>query len=377
MARKTNVTINGKDYYRIYRKIGMKRNAEGLWVPDYKNFYGSCKSDAEEQYKRFMERKGQGDVNTKCLGELIDEWIDAVFDSCSLSDNTKQLYKSAYERIMQNDPIAGRRPEEVSALDLQQFYNAKATGAGGNIKALNGLLRRFYRYADINGLCKDITHAVTVPHIQAHTKKANSVEVFEDEEVKKIIAALKGTTLRFLIVLAVNTGARFSELLALTYDDITDGQLIINKQLTEAKNADGVSIPHIDKTKTASSNRVIPLSKAVLQELKTHRAIHEKEQRKNKYTSSNIFTSAAGTYYYRRNIVARLKRLYDSIGVPYHNFHCYRHTFGSNLSRAGVPIEETAKLMGHTNIQVTAQYYINVSDKRKQSAINKIAKYTL
>lgn len=36
MASKTNCTINGKDYYRIKRKIGKKLNSKGVWVDDYK-----------------------------------------------------------------------------------------------------------------------------------------------------------------------------------------------------------------------------------------------------------------------------------------------------------------------------------------------------
>ena len=80
MAKKTNCTINGKEYYRIYRKVGMKVNKMGIWVDDRKAFYGSCKREAEEAYQEYMERKKSGQsVNTACLGQLIDRYIDAVF----------------------------------------------------------------------------------------------------------------------------------------------------------------------------------------------------------------------------------------------------------------------------------------------------------
>ena len=44
--------------------------------------------------------------------------------------------------------------------------------------------------------------------------------------------------------------------------------------------------------------------------------------------------------------------------------------------RAGVPIEETSKLMGHSDISVTAKYYINVNAERKRDAIEKILQYS-
>ena len=72
-----------------------------------------------------------------------------------------------------------------------------------------------------------------------------------------------------------------------------------------------------------------------------------------------------------------MKRLCNRIGVPYHKFHSFRHTFGTNLSRAGVPIEETAKLMGHADISITAKYYINVNADRKKDAVEKIVTYSL
>lgn len=43
-------------------------------------------------------------------------------------------------------------------------------------------------------------------------------------------------------------------------------------------------------------------------------------------------------------------------------FHWARHTFGYNCAEAGVPIEVTAKLMGHTSTKTTAIYY-HISDR--------------
>lgn len=173
-------------------------------------------------------------------------------------------------------------------------------------------------------------------------------------------------------------GARYSELLALTYDDIKDNTLIINKQLTEVPDSPkGKYIPHISTTKTNSSNRIIPLSAAVVEEINKHKKLHKAEMMKNGYRTNNIFTTSNGNYLYKRNVSLSLIRLYRRIGVPYHKFHTYRHTFGTNLSRAGVPIEETARLMGHSNINVTAKYYINISEERKLEAVEKITSFSL
>lgn len=378
MAKKTNCTVNGKEYYRICRKVGKKVNKKGLWVNDYKNFYGSCKSEAEAAYQKYMERAAKGITSGKCLGQLIDEWIDSIFKHSSLATGTKYGYIRSYIKHFRGCDLAGRMIDEVTPMDLQNFYSdaIKNGTSPGSLKMAHNLLQRFYRYADLNDMGRNITTSVTIPK---PVKPSAAVEVltWNDEELKKIISALEGTTLRFLVVLAVNTGARISELLALTYEDIKGDILYINKQLSD-KDVNGNEVsPYPARTKTSGSNRVIPLSTAVLKELNTHRLIHKKEMLKNGYRTSNIFTTSNGSYYYRRNVTRSLQRLYKRIGVPYKKFHAYRHTFGTNLSRAGVPIEETSRLMGHDDISVTMKYYINIDAQRKREAVERIAAFSL
>ena len=43
--------------------------------------------------------------------------------------------------------------------------------------------------------------------------------------------------------------------------------------------------------------------------------------------------------------------------------HCFRHTFGTLLMSAGIPIESISKMMGHTNIRTT-QTYAKVTDDK-------------
>ena len=44
-------------------------------------------------------------------------------------------------------------------------------------------------------------------------------------------------------------------------------------------------------------------------------------------------------------------------------FHMARHTFGTLLMSAGIPIESISKMMGHTNIRTT-QTYARVTDDK-------------
>lgn len=49
--------------------------------------------------------------------------------------------------------------------------------------------------------------------------------------------------------------------------------------------------------------------------------------------------------------------------------HMMRHTFCTRLLRNGVDISIVAKLAGHSSVNTTMKYYINVSKKEKKSAV--------
>ena len=378
MAKKTNCVINGKEYYRIYRKVGKKATKNGTWRDQYKNFYGSSKKEAEQKYLEYMAKKSAGAVYSECLGELIDQWKETVFVSSDLADGTKENYLRVYNNHFRSSELAGRHPDDITAMDLQEFYNSSGMTYGA-MRALHNFLRRFFKYAELTGICRDITGCISIPK-ERNKKPAlfvqDSIDVWNDEDLKEVINALDGSTLRLLVVLAANTGGRFSELLALTYSDIKGNMLYINKQVSEHSTEDCKGV-HITEPKTSSSIRVVPLSAAVVAEIRRHTALHKAEMLQNGYRTDFIFTTSNGTLYHRRNVSRSLQRLYKRIGVPYHKFHAYRHTFGTNLSRAGVPIEETAKLMGHSDISVTAKYYIDVSAARKREAVEKISSFSL
>ena len=381
MPRKTNcVDKNGNKRYRLQKKVGMRKNKHGDWVPQIKNFYGRCKQEAEEKYVEYCNAQASGQANNKfrCLGEAIDMYAENVFKKLSIANSTKQKYLNAYKKLFQNTPLSGRPLNEVTSIDLQKFYN-NLDQCESTRRALHNFLRLFYKYADQNNICSDITSCLVVPK-GCHEPKNEEIDVWDNEEIQRVIDALDGSPLRLLIVLAVNTGARISELLALTYEDVSDNTMTINKQLSEIASveSDGGVILHMEPVKSKNSNRTIPLTDEVMEEIEKHRQLQKRLKRKYRYDNNGfLFTTSTGKLHYKRTITRSLERLYRRIGVKHHKFHAYRHTFGTNLSKAGVPIEVVSILMGHSSIDITAKYYINVDAERRRTAIEKIVSMTL
>lgn len=379
MAKKTNCTINGRDYYRITKVVGRKLNDKGVEVPVRKTFYGDSKKDAEDKYQKFMEKKAAGlETKTQYFGVLADSWISEFFaHDRSLKDSSKSRYLAAWNRTIKKLDLYHSPLDEITAKTLQTAYN-DLVASGTKISELeqaNKLLVRFYKYLEIEGLGRNFTSSLTLPKDKINAADEEIV-VWSDAEIKTILGSLDKADnrfrLRFLIVLAYYTGCRKSELLALKYSDITPDGVRITKTLAEV--SDGLSNGKmktrlsVTDPKTSSSVRTIPVDSIVYEELKRHKEWHKKEQIRKGYRSDFIFTTDSGEFYNNKNLDVALGRYYKKIGVEPKTMHTYRHTYGTNLCRAGYPIETARELLGHESIETTAKYYVRVNVESKREA---------
>ena len=141
MANKTNCTINGKEYYRIRRKVGKRINSKGVWVDDYKLFYGKNKSDAEAKFNAYMDNCSKGITNKPLFfGEMMETFIKEVFLKDSrYSDSTKTRYVNAYNNNLKTSSLAGLPLSGIKSIDLQAAYNSLSCGAS-TVRSLHNLV---------------------------------------------------------------------------------------------------------------------------------------------------------------------------------------------------------------------------------------------
>lgn len=383
MASKTNCVINGKEYYRIRRKVGMKKNKAGNWVADYRLFYGKSKKEAESKYRAYISKPSlEAD---RPLGELIEQYIENVFlPDSTLKETTKTRYLNAFYSFFRKSRLSELPLSSVTGLDIQSEINS-ARVKPSSIKQAVNLLKRFYAYVSAQHIADDVTRALVLPQIE-HKRKTQDIEIFTDDELRKF-TELTPTEhrLRLLVILGMNTGARVAELLALKYSDFKEDHITISKALAEIEPVrDPDNAPDQDKektraeimtTKTRNSIRSVPINDAITKALEDHKKWHLAEMKKNGYKSDFVFTTSTGSLYFKSTVRTAFKRLCDAVGVPYKGFHTFRRTFGTKLAKAGVPIQTLSALMGHSDISVTARYYVNVPTDEKINAISKLKLY--
>ena len=148
-----------------------------------------------------------------------------------------------------------------------------------------------------------------------------------------------------LINLAIVSGARRGELLALRVKDLGEHEIRICRNLQET--ARGGII--INPPKTKAGNRRLSIPPSVMAELRF--------LSQGKPPDELIFTTSKGTPLSPRNLERAWSRIIEVAGIPYRNFHVLRHTNATDLLAKGIPIVEVARRLGHSRISHTLELY--------------------
>lgn len=144
------------------------------------------------------------------------------------------------------------------------------------------------------------------------------------------------TWLKDVIILAVNTGLRLGELVALQWQDISGQWLIVRS-----------SQDH--RTKSGRS-RQIPLTSEVIEML-------EKLRPQNVNPNTPVFVGYNGKALDKDYVSKRFKKYSLLASCPPNlHFHDLRHTTASWLVMADVPLYVVQHILGHQKAETTAQY---------------------
>jgi len=181
------------------------------------------------------------------------------------------------------------------------------------------------------------------------------------DEVVRLLdsAASRQDRLTPMYTVAVYSGCRLGELLALTWADVSfdAGTLTIKRTLRKAT----AGVPDYKEPKTPRSRRAIKLSPDVLAALRVQRDRQnfERQALGDAYRDYGlVFATALGTPLNPSNVGHRFKTAVAQAGLPtVYTFHALRHAAATMMLAAGVNPKVAADRLGHHSPAFTLDRY--------------------
>jgi integrase len=201
-------------------------------------------------------------------------------------------------------------------------------------------------------LSKDPARPVSIRASKRGTRKIEAGRDFPSKaEVNAILVNATGR-LRPLIVTAIFTGMRASELRGLRWADVDlDAKVIHVRQRADAWGTMG-------PPKSETGERDIPLTPMVVNALREWRIGCPKG------ALDLVFPTATGRPQPHSTIANRgwyplLRKagIVDAAGKAKYGFHCLRHFFASMMIESGMPIKRLQAMLGHATMAMTTDVY--------------------
>ena len=282
------------------------------------------------------------------------QWIDLYKKPKGLTEKSLKMYNEKFNGYIR-PAIGHMKLKGVKDVHLQRILNSQAGRSASHVKKIRMVLQEMFKRARQSRLIPyDPEELLELPTVKQGRRRS-----ITEEERAAILAVAERHRAGLWILTLLYTGMRPGETAALTWSDVDFDHNEIHVHAAKESGTRTIKGP-----KTDSGVRDIPIHAALLPRLLAARG----------KPFSPVFPTKAGTIQsessmrrmwnsFRTELDLQLGaktkdgKIVESVVADDLTPYCLRHTFCTDLQRAGVPINNAKELMGHADIQTTANIY--------------------
>lgn len=362
----------GKDEGSIYQR------KDGRWTATItleakagkrqrRSFYGKTRAEVAKKLRDAQKHRDEGAPVVSgrlTFARLADQWLETIRPS--IRESTWNRYEGLLR--LHAVPELGKLPVvKIGPAELSELYARKvASGLSPmSVRHLHAVLHSLFRDAARWGKTyRNVAALVSPP-------KASRIEMkaLSKEQANTLLEAAESDRLQAMYYLAITTGMRQGELLALRWRDVDadSGSLHIRSSLQR--------LPHglaFAEPKSAKSRRQVMLTEGALAALRRHR-IRQNEERLWMGAAWEdhdlVFANEIGKPLDAGNVLRRsFWPLLKAAGLPRIRFHDLRHTAATLLLSQGIHVKIVSEMLGHSQISITLDLYSHVTPTMQREA---------
>ena len=384
-----NIQRRGKNGDRFLIRVTLGTDVSGkpiiksmTWKPDRPYTEKQLLKEAERQAALFEESLRNGtssvDGNIK-LVDFIPMYLNDVQEQ--LSPNSMTAYRRVIDCFI--IPALGHlKLKDIKPAHIQKFINLLSTGD----YRLDGKEGKKYAPATVHRyyvvLQSILHHAYSLELIAKNPSDGKKIklppigeqktEIYDPNELSQMLKCLKKEPLMFqlLIHMAINTGCRRGELVALEWKDINFDTGVA----TISKSAYCVKGEHAGiKSTKSGKTRKITLPDYIVEMLLQYK----KEQSNWRYTLGTawegddwIFIQDTGCIIYPTSPTQMFSDFLEKHNLPHRTFHSLRHTSATLSLINGTDIKSVASRLGHSQLKTTDRYVHAIEETERLAAQN-------
>ncbi len=333
--------------------------------------------DAQKELTRLLRDIDTGEYSDPAnltLGAYLEKWL-SDYARPTVSEKTYERYAE----IIHNDIIPNLGHlllGKIRPLDIQHYYSGalvsgRKDGKGGLSPRTVLHYHRILREALQQAVKWQLIGRNPSDSVEPPRPRHMEMKVLDNTQVITLLESTKGHRFYLPVLLAVCTGLRRGEILALKWSDIDFGKsaLMVKRSLQETKT--GIAFKD---TKTARSRRTVSLSQLELDAL----MLEKKKQDELKEILGAVYQNNElvcaqddGRPIIPRCLTAAFEHLLVKAGLPKIRFHDLRHTHATILLSQNVHPKVVSERLGHSTVGITLDTYSHVLPNMQEEAARK------
>lgn len=324
----------------------------------YKDKKIDIKSNSKKELiAKIQRKKDQIDKQTIDSQIRLDDFCTLYLETYKKSSVSASWYRDlCWIKDMLVEGISNKPVGKITPIEVQSFLNS-CDYADSTMKKIYDFTKKIFRHAQINGTT-DYTFDLIVPR----GRPAKSRRSLTDREQLALLKVIKGTRAEAFISIMYYCGLRPSEVSALTWSDIDFDRNVLTVSRAVKRN-DAIGEP---KSRAGVREVPIPSNLSTVLQNTPKSSIFVCWQRNGHHTKSSV-----------RKLWQKIKKELETELCHEIDFSLYdiRHTYCTNLERAGVPINIASRLMGHSDISLTSKIYTHASSEALEIARMHLEEY--
>ena len=369
----------GKDLKGKELGVGISQQSDKLYVARFTDKFGIRKT---KRFKKLQEcRQWIADASyiskhsdiENASDILVDTWYEywIGIKKQTVRPNTVRNYSERYEKNIKG--IIGKKLlSEVKPIHCQKIFSDMAEQGykTTTIYQTRITLYNMLEFAKENDV---ILSNPCKKSVKSDMGKPSEKKVaLTIDEQRKFLMAAAGQSYENQYKFMLQTGLRTGELVGLKWDDIDFGKRTVTISRTMEYRYK-VGEWRVGPPKSKSGYRTIPLTDEAIRILKDQKEKNSKIKVINIEWGDQVFLSRKGEPVKNSSYNTALFKICDKAEIRKFCMHILRHTFATRCIEAGMIPKTLQKILGHSNIGITMNLYVDATEEEKTKEMDLVA----